>query len=104
MVGRHGLAHLRTDTHRNGRKVNVSSVFATGCASVQPQCCREFPCVMEHDDRDISIGGPYDDVVGVSNVIYGLGLKADAGVCFVVVAIQYVNCLMSHNTIFNEEV
>ena len=68
MVGRQGLAHLRTDTHRNGRKVNVSSDFAIGCASVHPQCCREFPCVMKHDDRDVSIGG-HCDVVGVSNII-----------------------------------
>ena len=37
---------------------------------------------MKHDDRDVSIGGPYDDVVGVSNIIYGLGVEADAGVCF----------------------
>ena len=100
MVGRQGLAHLRTDTNRNGRKVNVSSV----CASVHPQCCREFPCVMEHDDRDVSIGGPCDDVVGVSNIISGLGVEADAGVCFGVVATQYVNGLMPHYTSFNEEV
>ena len=93
MVGRQGLAHLRTDTHRNCRKVNVSSVFAVGCASVHPQCCREFPCVMEHDDRYVSIGGSYDDVVGVSNIIYGLGVEADAGVCFGVVVTQYANGL-----------
>ena len=86
MVGRQGLAHLRTDTYRNGRKVNVSSVFAIGCASVHPQCCREFPCLMEHDDRDVSIGGPDDDVVAVSNISYGLGVEADAGVCFGMVA------------------
>ena len=104
MVGQQSLAHLRTDNHRNGRKVNVSSVYDIGCASVHPQCCREFPCVMEHDDRDVSIGGPYDDVVGVSNIIYGLGVEADAGVCFGVVATQYVNGLMPHYTIFNEEV
>ena len=73
MVGRQGLAHLRTDTYRNGRKVDVSSFFAIGCASVHPQCCREFPCVMEHDGRDVSIEGSYDDVVGVSNIIYGFG-------------------------------
>ena len=70
MVGWQGLAHLRTDTHRNGRKVNVSSVYAIGCASVHPQCCREFTCVMENDDRDVN----YDDVVGVSNITYGLGV------------------------------
>ena len=58
LVGRQGLAHLRSDTHRNGRKVNVSSVFAIECASVHPQCCREFPRVVDHDDRDVSIGGP----------------------------------------------
>ena len=51
---------------------------------------------MEHDDRDVSIGGPYDDVVGVSNIIYGLGVEADAGVCFGMVATQYVNGLMPH--------
>ena len=93
MVGRQGLAHLRTDTHRNGRKVNVSSFFAICCASVRPQCCREFPCMMERDDRDVGIGGPYDDVVGVSNIIYDLGVEADAGVFFGVVAIQHVNGL-----------
>ena len=43
---------------------------------------------MEHDDCDASIGGRYDDVVGVSNIIYGLGVEADAGVCFGVVATQ----------------
>ena len=59
---------------------------------------------MEHDDRDVIIGGPYDDVVGVSHIIYGLGVEADAGVCFDVVATQYVNGLMPHYTIFNEEV
>ncbi len=59
---------------------------------------------MEHGDRDVGIGGPYDDVVGVSNIIYGLGVEADAGVCFGVVASQYVNGLMPHYTIFNEEV
>ena len=78
MVGWQGLAHLRTDNHRNGRKVNLSSVYAIGCASIHPQCCREFPCVMKHDDGDVSIGGPYDDVVGISNIIYGLGVQADA--------------------------
>ena len=104
MVWRQGLAHIRTDTHRNGRKVNVSSVFAIGCASVHPQCCRELPCRMEHDDRDVSIGGPYDDVVGVSNIIYGIGVEADAGVWFGVVATQYGNGIMPHYTILNEEV
>ena len=104
MVGRQGLAHLRTDTHSHGRKVNVSSVFAIGCASVHPQCCREYPCVVEHDDREVSIGGPYDDVVFVSSIIYDLGVEADAGVCFGLVATQYVNGIMPHYTIFNEEV
>ncbi len=46
---------------------------------------------MERDDRDVGIGDPYDDVVGVSNIIYDLGVEADAGVCFGVVATQYVN-------------
>ncbi len=59
---------------------------------------------MEHDDRYVSIGGSYDDVVGVSNIIYALGVEADAGVCFGVVATQYVNGIMPHYTIFNEEV
>ncbi len=104
MVGRQCLAHLRTDTYRSGRKVNVSSVFASGCAGVHPQCCRECPCLMEHDDRDVSIGGTYDDVVGVSNIIYGLGVEADAGVCFGMVATQYVNGLIPHYTSSNEEV
>ena len=40
----------------------------------------------------------------VSNIIYGLGVEADAGVCFGVVATQYVNVIMPHYTIFNEEV
>ena len=35
---------------------------------------------------------------------YGLGVEADAGVCFDVVATQYVNGLMPHYTVFNEEV
>ena len=100
MVGWQGLAHLRTDTHCNGRKVNVSSVYAIGCASVHPQCCREFTCVMENDDRDVK----YDDVVGVSNIIYGLGVEVDASVCFGVFATQYVNGIKPHYTIFNEEV
>ena len=104
MVGRQGLAHLRTDTHNHGRKVNVLSVFAIGCASVHPQCCREYPCVVEHDDREVSIGGPYDDVVVVSSIIYDLGVEADAGVCFGVVATQYDNGIMPHYTIINEEV
>ena len=60
--------------------------------------------MVEHDDRDVSIGGPYDYVVGVSNIIYGLGVEADAGVCFGVVATQYVNGLMTHYTSFTEEV
>ncbi len=59
---------------------------------------------MEHDDRDVSIGGPYGDVVGVSNIIYGLGVEVDASVCFGVLATQYVNDLMPHYTIFNEDV
>ena len=59
---------------------------------------------MKHDDCDVSIGGPCDDVVGVSNIIYGLGVEADAGVCFDVVATQYVNGSMPHHTSFNEEV
>ena len=53
---------------------------------------------MEHDDRYVSIGGSYDDVVGVSNIIYGLGLEADAGVCFGVVVIQYANGLLCLTT------
>ena len=56
--------------------------------------------MMEHDDRDVSIGGPYDDVV----VIYGLVVEVEASVCFGVLATQYVNDLMPHYTIFNEEV
>ena len=60
--------------------------------------------MMEHDDRDVSIGGPYDDVVGVSNIMYGLGVEVDASVCFGVLATQYVNDSMPHYTIFNEEV
>ena len=60
--------------------------------------------MMEHGDRDGSIGGPYDDVVGVSNIIYGLGVEVDASVCLGVPATQYVNDLMPHYTIFNEEV
>ena len=60
---------------------------------------------MERDDRDVGNGGPYDDVVGVSNIIYyDLRVEADGGVCFGVVATQYLNGLMSHYTIFNEEV
>ncbi len=43
---------------------------------------------MEHDDRDVSIGGPYYYIVGVSNLINGLGVEADAGVCFGVVTTQ----------------
>ena len=59
----------------------------------------------DHDDGcDDSIGGYYDDVVGVSNIICDLRVEADAGVCFGVVATQYVNCLMPHYTIFNVEV
>ena len=57
----------------------------------------------EHDDLKVSIGCPYNDVVGVSNIIYGLGVEADAGVCFGVVATQYVNGIMLHYIIFNEE-
>ena len=60
--------------------------------------------MMEHDDRDVSIGGPYDDVVGVSNITYGLGVEVDASVCFGLLATQYVNDIMPHYTIFNEEV
>ena len=60
--------------------------------------------MMEHGDRDVSSGGPYDDVVGVSNIIYGFGVEVDASVCLGVLATQYVNDLMLHNTIFNEEV
>ena len=48
---------------------------------------------MERDDRDVGNGGPYDDVVGVSNIIYDLRVEADAGVCFGVVATQCVNGL-----------
>ena len=61
--------------------------------------------MVDRDDRNISIGGPYDDVVGVSNImiLYGLGVEADAGVCFGVVATPYANGLMPHYTIFNEE-
>ena len=59
---------------------------------------------MDHDDRDVNIGGSYDDVVGVSNIIYAPGVEEDAGVCFGVVATQYVNGLMPHYTIFNVEV
>ena len=57
-------------------------------------------------DREVSIGGPYDDVVVVSSIIYDLDVEADAGVCFGVVATQYVNIygIMPHYTIFNEEV
>ncbi len=51
---------------------------------------------MEHDDRDVNIGGRYGDVVGVSNIIYRLGMEADAGVLFGLVATQYVNSLMHH--------
>ena len=43
-------------------------------------------------------------VYGVSNIIYDLGVAADAGVCFGVVATQYVNGIMPHYTIFNVEV
>ncbi len=46
----------------------------------------------------------HDDVDGVSNIINGLGVKSDAGVYFGVVAAQYVNGIMHHYTIFNEEV
>ena len=60
--------------------------------------------MMELDDRDVSVGGPCDDVVGVSNIIHDLGVEADVGVCFGVVATQYVNGIMPHYTIFNEEV
>ena len=52
--------------------------------------------MVEHDDREVSIGGPYDDVVVVSSIIYDLGVEADAGVCFGVVATQYVNGIMPH--------
>ena len=45
-----------------------------------------------------------DHVVGVSNIIYGLGVEVDASVCFGMLATQYVNDLMPHYTIFNEEV
>ena len=45
----------------------------------------------------------YDDVVVISSIIYDLGVEADAGVCFGVVATQYVNGIMPHYTIFNEE-
>ena len=45
-----------------------------------------------------------DDVVVVSSIIYDLGVEADAGVCFGMVATQYVNGIMPHYTIFNEEV
>ena len=103
VTGRQGLANIRTDTHRNGRKVNVSSFFAIRYASVHPQGYREFPRVVDHDDRYVSIGGPYDDVVGVSNITCGLGVEADEGVCSGVVATQYVND-MPHYTIVNEEV
>ena len=59
----------------------------------------------DHDDGcDDSIGGYYDDVVGVSNIICDLRVEADAGVFFGVVATQYVNGLMPHYTIFNVEV
>ena len=58
----------------------------------------------DHDDGcDDSIGGFYDYVVGVSNIIYDLGLEADAGVCFGVVATQYVNGIMPHYIFFNVE-
>ena len=47
----------------------------------------------DHDDGcDDSIGGYYDDVVGVSNIICDLRVEADAGV------------FMPHYTIFNVEV
>ena len=60
---------------------------------------------MDYDDRDVNIGGSYDDdVVGVSNIIYAPGVESDAGVCFGVVATQYVNGIMPHYTIFNVEV
>ena len=74
MVGRQGLAHIRTDTHNHGRKVNVSSVFAIGCASVHPQCCREYPCVVEHDDREVSIGGPSQLAKYLGPIWFLLGL------------------------------
>ena len=61
--------------------------------------------VNDHNDGcDDSIGGYYDDVVGVSNIICDLRVEADAGVFFCVVATQYVNGLMPHYTIFNVEV
>ena len=60
--------------------------------------------VVEHDDSEVSIGGPYDDAVVVSSIIYDLGVEADVGVCFGMVATQYVNGIMPHYTIFNEEV
>ena len=60
--------------------------------------------MVDHDDRDVNIGGSYDDVVGASNIIYAPGVQADAGVCFGVVATQYVNGIMLHYTIFNVEV
>ena len=103
MVGRQGPAHLRTDAHSNGRKVNVSSVFDIGCASVHPQRGGEFPCVMEHDDRDVSIRGPYDVVVGVSNIVYAFGVEAARGVVgvfFGVVATKWARiskCVAKHN-------
>ena len=34
---------------------------------------------MELDYRGVSIGGPYDDVVGVSNIIYGRGVGGRCG-------------------------
>ena len=39
-----------------------------------------------------------------ASYIYDLGMEADAGVCFVMVATQYVNGIMPHYTIFNAEV
>ena len=45
----------------------------------------------DHDDGcDDSIGGYYDDVVGVSNIICDIRVEADAGVFFGVVATHAV--------------
>ena len=52
----------------------------------------------------MTVSEALDDVVGVSNIIYDLVVEADAGVCFGVVATQYVNGIMPHYTIFNVEV
>ena len=105
MVGRQGLAHLRTDTHRDGRKINALSFFPL-----------VVPVYIHNVVENVHAWWSVTTAMSVSEAplgwccwrfqhhLYDLGVVADAGVCFGVVATKYVNGIMPHYTIFNEEV